>query len=53
MQYLVDRLSEFSTWRGLALLGAAVGIVVSPADLMAYYSVFVALVGAYNAVTKG
>ena len=30
MDYLVERLQEPSTWRGLALLGTALGITVSP-----------------------
>lgn len=43
--YVIARLREFSTWRGLAALGATAGVLVAPAQLDAAYKAFVALLG--------
>ena len=46
VKYALDRLREFSTWRGVAALGATAGVLVAPEQLDAAYKVFVALLGA-------
>ena len=45
VEYALDRLREFSTWRGVAALGATAGVIVAPEQLDAAYKVFVALLG--------
>ncbi|MDP3735858.1 MAG: hypothetical protein Q8R02_00620 [Hyphomonadaceae bacterium] len=46
VKYALDRLREFSTWRGVAALGATAGVIVAPEQLDAVYKVFVAVLGA-------
>ena len=53
VKYVVDRLREFSTWRGVAALGATVGVLVAPEQLDAAYKVFVALLGAVAVFSPG
>ena len=45
IDYVVARLREFSTWRGIAALGATAGVLVAPEHLEAAYKAFVALLG--------
>jgi hypothetical protein len=45
IDYVIERLREFSTWRGIAALGATVGVLIAPAQLDAAYKAFVALLG--------
>lgn len=45
VDYLVARLREFSTWRGLAALAATGGVLVAPEQLDAVYKTFVAMLG--------
>jgi hypothetical protein len=46
VKYVVDRLREFSTWRGIAALAATGGVMIAPEQLDAVYKVFVAALGA-------
>lgn len=43
--YLFDRLREYSTWRGVAALGATAGVLIAPEQLDAAYKAFVAVLG--------
>jgi hypothetical protein len=43
--YVLDRLREFSTWRGIAALAATAGVVVAPEQLDAVYKTFIAVLG--------
>ena len=43
--YLIDRLREFSTWRGIAALVATGGVLIAPAQLYAVYKTFIAVLG--------
>lgn len=45
VDYVLARLREFSTWRGVAALAATAGVLVAPAQLDAAYKAFVALLG--------
>jgi len=45
VDYVLARLREFSTWRGVAALAATGGVLVAPAQLDAAYKAFVALLG--------
>ena len=47
-KYIVDRLKEQSTWRGLVLLATAAGIPVAPAQAEAIIAFGMAIVGAIN-----
>jgi hypothetical protein len=47
-KYIVERLKEQSTWRGLVLLATAAGIPVAPAQAEAIIAVGMAIVGAIN-----
>jgi hypothetical protein len=44
--YVLERLREFSTWRGIAALAATAGVVVAPEQLDAVYKTFIAVLGA-------
>ena len=43
--YVLERLREFSTWRGIAALGATAGVAVAPEQLDAVYKTFIAVLG--------
>lgn len=43
--YVIDRLREFSTWRGIAALAATGGVLVAPEQLDAVYKAFIAVLG--------
>ena len=52
MQYLIDRLSEPSTWRGLIALVTALGVQLSPDFQAAIISAGLACIGLVNVVIK-
>lgn len=45
IDYVLARLREFSTWRGIAALAATGGVLVTPEHLDAAYKAFIALLG--------
>lgn len=49
--YVIDRLREFSTWRGIAALVATGGVLIAPAQLEAIYKAFIAALGVVAAFT--
>jgi hypothetical protein len=46
VKYVIERLREFSTWRGIAALAATGGVMIAPEQLDAAYKLFVAALGA-------
>lgn len=50
--WLIDRLREPSTWRGIALLASVGGIVVTQDEAGALCALVVAVIGVYDAVRK-
>jgi len=50
--YILDRLSENSTWRGLILVGTAVGLKLEPDHQEAIVAAGLGLVGAINVFRK-
>jgi hypothetical protein len=52
IDYILDRLAESSTWRGITLIATAAGIVLSPEQSAAICSAGLALVGAINVFRK-
>ena len=50
--YLLERLKEPSTWRGLTDLLTAVGVVLSPEQVNAVVSAGLALMGVLGVFTK-
>lgn len=52
MTYLIERLSEPSTWRGLTALGIALGIKLHPAMQEAIISAGLAIIGLINILRK-
>jgi len=53
MNYLLDRLNEPSTWRGLIMLLTAFGVSISPELSEAIIAGGIGVVGIVGAVTKG
>ncbi|MBF0426964.1 MAG: hypothetical protein HQL66_14215 [Magnetococcales bacterium] len=51
-QWLLDRLQEASTWRGLILLGSALGIQIMPEVATQIISIGMATAGAIGALCK-
>jgi hypothetical protein len=47
-KYILDRLAENSTWRGLVMLLTAVGVQVDPSQANAIIAAGLALVGLIN-----
>jgi hypothetical protein len=45
VNYVIERLREFSTWRGIAALAATGGMLVAPEQLDAVYKAFIAILG--------
>jgi hypothetical protein len=45
VNYVIERLREFSTWRGIAALAATGGVLVAPEQLDAVYKTFIAVLG--------
>lgn len=52
-QYLIARLSEASTWRGIVLILTALGVSLSPEQAEAIVTVGLAVAGAAGVATKG
>lgn len=48
MNYLLDRLKEDSTWRGILLCGTALGVHLEPAQANAIIAAGLALIGLIN-----
>ena len=53
LNVIIERLSENSTWRGLILLGTAVGIRFEPELQSQIIASGLALVGLINVIRKG
>lgn len=53
ISYLLDRLAENSTWRGLILVGTAVGLKLEPELQNQIVAVGLGLVGLINVLRKG
>jgi hypothetical protein len=51
-QVIVDRLSEPSTWRGLFMIGTAVGVAVSPEMQNAIVALGMSIVGLIGVLTS-
>ena len=52
MDYLVARLKEASTWRGLVALATAFGLTVSPEQAASIVAAGMAIMGLVGAFTK-
>jgi uncharacterized membrane protein len=50
--YLIQRLKEASTWRGLTALLTAIGVTISPEQTNAVVSAGLALMGLLGVFTK-
>jgi hypothetical protein len=53
INYILDRLTENSTWRGIILLATAIGLKLDPDQQAAILAAGLALVGAINVFRKG
>ena len=53
MQYIIERLKEPSTWRGIFMLLTALGLNIAPELQDSILQAGVALVGLAGVVTKG
>lgn len=51
-QFILDRLRENSTWRGLVLLATSLGVTISPEAGEAIVALGLAIVGAINVARK-
>lgn len=51
-KYILDRLSEASTWRGIVMALTAIGIQISPELMTQIITVGVGLVGLIGMLTK-
>lgn len=52
LQYLIARLTEPSTWRGLFMFATAAGVSISPEQTTAIISLGMASAGAVGVFTK-
>lgn len=52
MQYLLDRLTETSTWRGLIALATAFGVTIQPDLANAIIGAGLGLIGLVNVLIK-
>jgi len=52
MEYLVNRLQEPSTWRGLILIATVAGVKLNPEQFDAIISIGLIIVGAINVFKK-
>ena len=50
MDYLIERLKEKSTWRGMVAIATALGVTVSPELTEAIIAIGLALIGVINVV---
>ncbi len=48
MNYILDRLSESSTWRGLVGIATSLGVVLNPDQAAAIIAAGTALIGLIN-----
>jgi hypothetical protein len=53
LNYLLDRLNENSTWRGVLLILTALGVSLSPSHQEAIVAAGLGIVGAINIFRKG
>lgn len=53
MTYILARLKEASTWRGLALLAGAVGLQIAPDAIPAIGSAVAAVISAVEILRRG
>ena len=51
-QYIIDRLAEPSTWRGLVMVVTSFGVLVKPEQVEAMVFVGLFIAGMLGAVTK-
>ncbi|WP_198013967.1 hypothetical protein [Desulforegula conservatrix] len=52
-QYIIDRLKEPSTWRGLVLIATALGAKISPDQTEAIVLAGIGIVGLIGTFAKG
>ena len=52
MKYIMERLTEPSTWRGIFAFATGVGIAVSPDQIAAYTACGLAVIGVIGTITK-
>ena len=52
LEYILDRLSENSTWRGLLLLATSVGIAIEPSQAAAITAAGLGVIGLINVFRK-
>lgn len=52
LNYILDRLAESSTWRGIAFVASAAGITLVPDQANAIAAAGMAVVGAINVFRK-
>lgn len=52
VDYIIERLSENSTWRGLVLLSTALGVVLSPEQIESIIATGLAIIGTINVFRK-
>ena len=52
MNYILERLGEASTWRGIFAFLTGVGIAISPDQAAAYTAAGLALIGVIGTFTK-
>ena len=52
MNYVLDRLKEGSTWRGLVMLATALGVKLEPDAASAIIAAGLAIVGVINVLRK-
>lgn len=52
MDYIIARLSEPSTWRGIFAFLTGVGVAINPDQVAAYTATGLALIGLLGALTK-
>ncbi len=52
MNYIVDRLQEASTWRGIMAFLTGVGVVISPDQVEAIVAAGLAIVGLLGVFTR-
>ena len=52
MKYLIERLKEPSTWRGLVMVATSAGIGIAPAAAEAIITAGVGLAGLIGVLTK-
>jgi hypothetical protein len=53
MNFILERLTENSTWRGLVLIATALGVQFDPTQTNAIVTAGLALVGLINVFRKG